>query len=59
MTPGHTWLDCIGKVLDVLGGVVAPVRDKRDERGVLGSAGLLDSAYLVILINEINEVCSI
>ena len=46
MTPGHTWLDCIGKVLDVLGGVVTPVRNERDERGMLGSAGLSGLVWL-------------
>ena len=59
MTPGHTWLDCIGKVLSRLGGVVAPVRGEQDERGVLGLAGLSGLVCLVILINGINEVCSI
>ena len=39
MTPGHTWLDCISKVLGVLGGVVAPVRDERDKRGEFGIVG--------------------
>ena len=46
MTPGHTWLDCISKVLSILGRVVAPVRDERDERGVLGLVGSLGSAWL-------------
>ena len=59
MTPGHTWLDCIGKVPSTLGGVVAPVRDERDERGVLCSAGSSGSACLVMLMNGINEVCSV
>ena len=57
MTPGHTWLDCISKVLDVLGGVVAPVRGERDERGVLALVGLSGSVCLVMLIDEMNEVC--
>ena len=44
MTPGHTWLDCINKVLSILERVVTPVRDKQDKRGMLGLIGLLDLA---------------
>ena len=47
MTPGHTWLDCISKVLGVLEGVVAPVRDEQNERGVLDIAGSSGSACLI------------
>ena len=59
MTPGHAWLDYIGKVLSRLGGVVAPVRREQDKRNIFGLAGSSGLIYLIILINGINEVCSI
>ena len=39
--------------------MVAPIRNKRDERNRLGLADLSGLTYLIILINGINEIYSI